>query len=105
MKIWILLIGILALIMGIYFYLEYDILGFPDGYLSPRDTAKELLYLTYVGIAAALFIRSMLILLFPKGLIDKRKMLTLLVPLVLFLIFILLMDQFYLQGLDHGGGA
>lgn len=105
MKIWILLIGILALIIGVYFYLEYDMLGFPDGYLSPRDAAKKVLYLSYAGLAAALFIRSMLIILYPKGLIDKRKMLTLLVPLFLFLIFILLIDQFYLQGLEHGGGA
>ena len=99
-KIGIALIGILALCIGLYFYLERDMLGFPDGHMSPREENLNLIYLFYQGIAAVLLLRAALIFFLPKGPIGKRQVMGLLIPLLLFLLFIFLYNQFYLSKVD-----
>ena len=99
-KIGIALIGILALCIGIYYYLERDMLGFPDGHLSPREENLNVLYLFYQGIAAVLLLRASLIFFLPKGPVGKRQVMGLFIPLLLFLLFIFLYNQFYLSQPD-----
>ncbi|MDW3645729.1 MAG: hypothetical protein R8P61_01535 [Bacteroidia bacterium] len=95
-KIGIALIGILALCIGIYFYLERDMLGFPDGHMSSREENLNVMYLSYIGVAAVLCVRASLIFFLPKGPIGKREVMGLLIPFMLFLLFIFLYDQLYL---------
>jgi len=99
-KIGIALIGILALCIGIYFYLEREMLGFPDGHMSPREENLDLMYLFYQGVAAILLLRASLIFFLPKGPIGKTQLMSLLIPMILFLLFIFFYHEVYLASPD-----
>ncbi len=95
--------GIFSSIMGIYYYLEFSGLGFPDGHLTRLGEFRKIYYPIYSIISLTLVFYSIYLTKSRSQPFLKLKYYILLVAVVATLFWSI--DYHYSRILDDGGGG